>query len=423
MYDIATTLAAPLGAVRLALSSRHRPLLRRFAPPVPPLPERPIWIQACSVGEVSVAKSLLGALRERWPDTPVLLTCSTVAGRAQADSACADVARAWFPFDHALSVRRFIRQARPRALVLVETELWPNVLRGARRHGVPVVIVNGRLSDKHFPRYRRFRRWLRPALRCITAAGMQNQEYAGRLAELGVDPGAIHVTGNTKFDGVATDVPAETRARLRAENGFQEDQPILLFGSTRPGDETLASQCWRELREEFPALRLVIAPRHLKRLDEATAPFDEPLLFRSQVREGRAPAGERVLILDTMGELVAFYASATVAVIGGSFFPGVEGHNPLEPAALGVPTVFGPYMRNFVDPARVLVEGGGAEQVARPDELAGALRVLLRDPERRAAMAARGRAAVLANRGAIGRNLDVLEAVLEGDDAPQEGAG
>ena len=413
LYDLATTVLAPFGGAWLCVSSKHRPLLGRFAPRVPGLSGRPVWVQACSVGEVSTAKAVVAAMRRRWPGVPVLLTTSTVTGRALAESVSSDAAVAWFPFDHPLSMRGFLRRVRPRALVLIETELWPNALRQTHRFGVPSVVVNGRLSDKHFARYRRYRRFVTPMLTHLTAAGMQNQEYAGRLAALGVDPDVIRVTGNTKFDGVATEVSAETCRSVRIENGFVEDQPVLVFGSTRPGDEALAAKCWKALRDEFSELKLIVAPRHLNRVKEATEPFDEPLLRRSEVQQGRRPEGERVFVLDTTGELAAFYAIATVAVIGGSFYPGVNGHNPLEPAGVGVPTVFGPYMSNFVDPARVLVENRGARQVTGPRALLDELRGLLSDASARRELGRKGRKAIIENRGAIDRNLDLVEQVVD----------
>jgi len=415
LYDIATSCLAPFGALWLTAHGRHRPLLARFAPPTPQSTERPIWVQACSVGEVGAANHLIKTFTERHPDIPVLLTASTVAGHALAQKTVNNVQISWFPFDHKVVVRRFLRRANPRALVLIETELWPNVLRETRRHGIPVVLLNGRVSDKHYARYARFHPLLRPVFRQLSAAGMQNQEYADRLAGLGAVRDGICVTGNTKFDAVLTEVVPATRAAIRQENGFDPDGPVLVFGSTRPGDEALAAQCWHALREEFPRLRLVLAPRHLNRVDEALAPFNEPVLRRSEVRQGGRPAGEHVFVLDTVGELVGFYAIGTVAVVGGSFYPGVNGHNPLEPAALGIPTVFGPYMRNFIDPARVLVERGGARQVSRPEELLPTLRDLLAHAEARAALAARGREGVLANQGATKRSLDLLDAVLGKD--------
>lgn len=412
IYNALTTLATPLGAGWLTLSRKHRNLLARFAPHVPQFDCRPLWIHACSVGEVGATKPIIAAVKRRWPERPILLTASTAAGFALANASCPDVKTAWCPFDHLLSVRMFVRRLRPLALLLVETELWPNMLRETCRFGAPTIVINGRLSDKHYDRCLRFRSFYREILEFVSAAGMQNREYAERLAGLGMSPERIHVTGATKFDGAKTAVPEEELLRLRGESGLDPGAPLLIFGSTRPGDEALAVQCWESLRSEFPSLKLVVAVRHSDRLDEAMAPFKEPILRRSEVKQGRKPGGERVFFLDTVGELISFYAMATVAVVGGSFYPGVNGHNPLEPAALGVATVFGPFMRNFIDPARVLVESGGARQVASPDGLLDTLRTLLSDADARHAMARNARDAVLSNQGAIERNLDLVESLL-----------
>lgn len=412
LYDIATSLAAPAGAAWLAVRRGQRPLLRRFSPLTAPVSGHPVWVQACSVGELGAARPVLGGLRARRPDVPILLTTSTLTGYQAAPSACAEADVAFFPFDHRLAVGRFLRRAEPRALVLLETELWPAVIRETHRRRIPIVVLNARLSDKHYPRYLRLRPLLKPLFTRLTAVGVQNEEYAERFCALGTPPEAIHITGNIKFDGVRTEGREEIRARIRGENGFPPDTPLLLFGSTRPGDEALAAQCWRVLREEIPSLQLVVAPRHRERAGEALADFDEPVLRRSHVREGRIRAGERVFLLDTLGELADFYAAADLAVIGGSFYPGVNGHNPLEAAGFGVPCVFGPYMRNFIDPARVLVQTGGAHQVSGPGALLPALQALLADPGRCAEIGRRGRDAVLANQGATVRSLDLIDLYL-----------
>ncbi|MFA6244669.1 MAG: 3-deoxy-D-manno-octulosonic acid transferase [Candidatus Hydrogenedentales bacterium] len=397
-----------MGAAWLALQPRNRPLLARFAPDVPASASPPVWLHACSVGEVTIARRLIPALLDARPEAQLLVTCSTVTGMGLAKETLTDVPVTWFPFDHAVSVRRFFNAAQPRLLALIETELWPNVIREANRRQIPVVIVNARISDKHFERYRRASGLFRDTLGRVTMAGAQNDTYAERLVSLGLPPDAVRVTGNIKFDGPVMEVASETQADLRAACGIAESDQVLIFGSTRPGDEELAASCWQALRDEFPRLRLILAPRHAKRIEEALAPFREPVLRRSKTKEGVQPSGERVIAVDTLGELVAFYSLADVAVVGGSFFPGVNGHNPLEPAALGVATVFGPYMSNFPDPARVLTNCGGAVQVPDVAALPNALTELLRSTERRRDMGMRSREAIAANQGALGRTVQML---------------
>jgi 3-deoxy-D-manno-octulosonic-acid transferase len=279
--------------------------------------------------------------------------------------------------------------------------------------GVPVVVVNARISPRQFPTYRRFRWFFRPAFSMLSAVGAQNETYAGRYVSMGTEPDAVRITGNVKFDAVCTGVDARSRLDLRIGCGYGAETPLLVFGSTRPGDEALAAQCWRSLRDRFPDLRLVVAPRHSQRLAEALEPFeDETVALRSDIRAGRVPGDARVLFVDTLGELVAFYSLATVAVIGGSFFPGVDGHNPLESAALGVATVYGPHMGNFPEASEALLARGGALQVAGPEALCAALERLLSDAQACRALGTLGRKAVLENRGATERNADlVVEAV------------
>jgi len=413
LYNTVLSCAAPLARTWLAFSRRHAVLRERFAPAVPGGTLGAVWVHACSVGEVNTVRALIPALRLRFPGVPVLLTTSTVAGRELALNTVRDTQVTWLPFDARKAVRRFVHRVQPRVLVLVETEVWPNLVRETRAFGAPVVVVNARLSPKQFPRYQRFRWLLRPAFVLLSSVGAQNETYAARYAALGARPDVLRVTGNVKFDAVATEVDARTRLELRISCGYGAETPVLVFGSTRPGDEALAARCWAVLRDQFPELRLVVAPRHNQRIDEAMEPFrGESVLRRSEAKEGSGPRDARVLFVDTMGELAAFYSLASVAVIGGSFFPGVDGHNPLEPAALGVATVYGPHMGNFPEASEALLARGGAVQVPTAEALCGTLERLLSDPQACRALGTLGRKAVLENRGATDRNADlVAEAV------------
>ncbi len=418
LYNATLTAAVPLAAAYLFLAPRHRALLRRFHPAIPDelgYAKCPLWLHACSVGEVNVAAPIVDALKGRWPGLPVVITASTVSGQEQAGSRMAGEARTYLPFDHPLCVARFFERTRPRVLVLVETELWPNLLLEAKRRGTPVALVNGRLSDRHFPRYQRMSALLRPGLSAIRLAAMQSERDAARARQLGMDPSVVTVTGNTKFDGAPARPDDDTLEGLRRDCGLPNEAPLVVFGSTRPGEEALAARCLETLRGSHPDAVVIAAPRHVRRAAEAAKAFPEGTArFRSRGRAGEArEKGGRVLILDTVGELTRFYAMAAIAVVGGSFYPGVGGHNPIEPAALGAPVVFGPHMDNFRDPAHILLEAGGAVQVDSPDGLPDVLERLLGDREELQAMGRRARAAVEANRGAIARTLDHLAPLLE----------
>ncbi|MCH7959771.1 MAG: 3-deoxy-D-manno-octulosonic acid transferase [Candidatus Hydrogenedentes bacterium] len=410
IYSVATSLALPFGFAYIAAQSKYRPLLGRFRQPLPKLCDRPLWVHACSVGEVRAARPIIEGIRSKWPGIPVVLTVSTIQGKRLAETLPGDMHLAWLPFDHPALIRHCVRQLNPLAVAIIETELWPALIWETRKQGIPVVLLNGRLSDKHYTRYYRYRYFVRAMVSQLSGACMQNQDYVDRILALGASPDTVWVGGNVKYDAVSGDVDSAIRRSLIDFLEHGDGYPLLVFGSTRPGDEQLAAECWRELRDAFPTLKLVIAPRHLTRVDEAIAAFGEPVARRSAGAPSSATNRPRVFILDTMGELSTLYSLASIAVIGGSFFPGVDGHNPIEPAAFGVPVVFGPHMANFKDAARALVEDRGACQVT-VKTLADTLRELLSDPYRAAEMGRHAREITLANQGAVGRTLDVLARV------------
>lgn len=395
--------AAPLVAAWLGIDPTRRPQLRRFQPDVPQV-HAPIWVHACSVGEVNTALPLVRAIQQRWPDRDIVLTASTPTGHAFARDR-SPVPVAWFPLDHPLSVNGFFERLQPSALLLVETELWPGVLSRAHRLGVPVALISGRLSDAHARAYARSRRLWQAVLRPLAAAAMQSQLHADRIAALGVPPDRIRVTGNIKYDALPEKLSPAERERLRSSLGIAPDAPVVVFGSTHPGDEALAADCWRGLRGRFPGLRLIVAPRHLDRVEAAGRELGAVPHVRRSTISGASDRDAGVILLDTHGELGRVYAIADVAVMGGSLHPGVDGHNPLEPAAQGVVTIVGPHMRNFRDITAQLLECGSAVQIPGPGSLCAAIGPMLDD---RAATAQRGASALevlAANRGAIERTL------------------
>ena len=409
LYNMAITLATPLGAGYLAASSRHRAAIGRFYPNVPKMPAPSIWIHACSVGEVAVAQPVLEALARQCPDIPILLTTSTVTGHARAKALADTSALAWFPIDHPLSVAHFLRQADPRLLILIETELWPNVLRLTSRQGIPVALVNGRISERHYQRYIRSGHIVRDMLSHIAVAGVQDELYADRFARLGMNRAAIQITGNLKFDSVPEPPDHAAKDVLRSACGIPLNAPILVFGSTRPGDERRAIDCWQQLRTAFPDLYLIIAPRHVERAPEIVRLFSDPVRLRTQMDHGVNQNEPRPIIVDTHGELLDFYAIATIAVIGGSFDNAIQGHNPIEPAAMGVPMLFGPHMRNFASAAESLVRADAAMQINDSEQLLTEMAALLRNPERRSQMGRHGQDIVTANRGALRRTIEMLD--------------
>ena len=365
-----------------------------------------VWIHAVSVGEVLAARALVEPLRKRLPGRAVFVSTTTVTGHEVARAKLTGVDGLFFaPFDFAFAVRRVLRATQPALVVLVETEIWPNLIRESRRAGARVAIVNGRLSPRSFPRYRRIRALLRPVLAEIDAFLMQAEPHADRARAIGAPAERVRVSGNLKFDAL----PAAARTP-DLERVFADVRgPVLFAGSTVSGEEELVLDAYRAAREVVPGLRLVIAPRHPERFPEAAQRIEAAGLRharRSTLAE-RAWGDEEVLLLDTLGELAHAYTFATVVFVGGSLVP-AGGHNILEPAMAGRAVVVGPHMENFQEIARTFLEEDALVQVDGPPALAPALVALLTDAARRDVLGERARRLVERNRGALDRTVDAL---------------
>ncbi len=391
--------------------ARHRPARARLAPAVPVCPAPPVWVHACSVGELSAAAPLLQALQQRYPDVPRVLTTNTPDGYRKAEGLRELAALTWNPVDVAPVVGRFYRALQPRAVVLVEGDLWPNMLAGAHRRGVPVAIVSARRSDKRRYRAPGVRGFLRQLLAPVALVAAQTDADAERYAQLGVPADRIHTGGNLKFDAVRVEADRQARDRLRRHFDIPPSSPVLVFGSTRPGEEALAAQVYAALADAFPALHMMVAPRHPQRTREALHALPEGVQRYSAPNPRGAHA--RLILLDELGLLVPAYALAQAAMVGGSFFPGYGGHNILEPAALGVPTLFGPHMSAYRDVAAAMCKSEGAWQCRTADELIGVLTRLLRAPGEARRAGTRVRNVVLRGQGATARTLGLLAPVLD----------
>ncbi len=415
LYLIAVYLAAPLHAASLAMrarSARHRRgarLAERFGFGAP-LAGRPVWIHAASVGEVQAASTLVKALRTRRPDLPILLTAFTPTGAARAASLGPGVTVRYLPYDLPGSVRRFLDRARPRLALILETELWPTLFRQCHRRGIPLIIASARLSHRSQRRYRRFGSLLREALRGVVIAA-QSETDAARFLAIGADPQRTHVSGNLKFDcTVAPDIGVRG-ARLRAL--YAPGRPLWVAGSTHEGEEAVMLAAHRRVCAAQPGALLVIAPRHPQRFETVAALLAQqgvPHVRHS--RSAQSVQSAQVLLLDTLGELIDFYAAADAAFVGGSLVP-VGGHNLLEPAALGRPIVTGPHQFNAADIAQLLVARGAVQFVRDEAELAATLIAWLSDPTQRAQVGARGQAVVAENRGALERVLALITPLLD----------
>jgi 3-deoxy-D-manno-octulosonic-acid transferase len=378
---------------------------------VPLLPDSPsprVWIHAVSVGEVQLARQLLAEMRSRRPDVEVLLTSTTAAGRKFAIDARLPRTRvSALPLDLPILTRRALGRIRPNLLILMETEIWPNLIRQCARKSIPVLVANGRISPRSFPRYRLLGSFLARTLATVDRFLMQSETDAGRIGALGAPAQRTEVTGNLKWDLPA---PPEGAASVRQELGFPPDASVLVAGSTFEGEETVVLDAWEALRKEFPSLCLVLAPRHPRRFQRVS----EILASRgiSHARRSRPTAGtSEVLLLDTLGDLRRAYAAGTLCFVGGSLVSR-GGQNLLEPAAAGRPVLFGPRTENFEEASRALEESGAGFRIDSAATLLSVARRLLRDPQGCEAAGRRGSELILANRGATRKTADRILSYL-----------
>lgn len=407
LYTAVLALATPFALLRLGWRARRQPAYLRHVPerfgcyPAAAL-DRPIWLHAVSVGETRAAEPLVAALCAQHPGRAVLLTHTTPTGRQTSVDLFGDsVARCYLPYDLPFAVQRFLRHYRPAIGMLMETELWPNLIAACRGAGIPLVLVNARLSERSARGYERVRTLAAEALAGLAAVGAQSEADAQRLRRLGARE--VRVTGNLKFDRMPAPADLDTGAGLRALCGTR---PVFLAASTREGEEALILEAMRDAPAD---LLTVIVPRHPQRFD-AVAQLLERNRIAYQRRSAQQPVlpATRVLLGDSMGEMYAYYAACDVAFVGGSLLP-LGGQNLLEACAVGRPVLIGPHTFNFAEATAAAVEAGAAIRVADAGELATALAALLQDAPRRERMADAGRRLVHAHQGATARTLALLE--------------
>lgn len=370
-----------------------------------------VWVHAVSVGEVQACAPLVGALHRSHPGLPLTITTFTPTGAARARALFGHIAQVRLvPFDLPGAVRRFFARVQPRLAVIFETELWPNLYRECGRRRIPLVLASARISTRSVSRYQRLGRLFADTLSQASVVAAQGASDAERFRALGSDPASTHVTGNLKFDFELPPDIAARGAALRRE--LAPARSLWVAGSTHGGGEEQALiDTVRRLREAAPGTLLVMAPRHPQRFAEAAQALTQSGVRFVRRSQGGATADSEVLLLDSLGELLDFYAAADVAFVGGSLVP-VGGHNLLEPAALGVPVLTGPHNFNSADVARLLLERGAAEIVHGPAELSARLSALFADAGARARLGAAARACVDSNRGALEKLLGLIEPLL-----------
>jgi 3-deoxy-D-manno-octulosonic-acid transferase len=380
--------------------------------------EESIWIHAVSVGETMTVRALIADLRRRYPNLRIFLSTTTMAGQQVARRNVHDVDAVFYlPLDLPMIVRRTLRLVKPRLFVMMETEIWPNLLRQCKLMGVATVLVNGRISSRSYPRYKIAKPFFKGVLADVDRFCMQTEESARRVIDLGADPAKVVVTGSLKFDSL--DVPGAATLDGRGHNRvlryfrMTSGRPVIVAGSTMREEEQIVLQAFRRIKASTANPLLVIAPRHPERFAEvAQLARDQAFVTakRSDLQIDAEPRAD-VVVLDTIGELAQVYQVATAVFVGGSLVD-TGGHNILEPAVFGKPIVFGPHMNNFKEIAEAFVAQDAAIQVTGPRGLEEALLGLLTDPVRRARLGAAARALVESNRGAKDKCLAMIAQLL-----------
>ncbi|MBT8047685.1 MAG: lipid IV(A) 3-deoxy-D-manno-octulosonic acid transferase [Gammaproteobacteria bacterium] len=415
-YSLFIYLITPLVLLYLVFRGlRDRAYLRRW-------PERfgfihtpsaagSIVVHAVSMGEVNAASALVTKLTKRYPGIPLCLTCLTPTGSARIRALFGDaVSHVYIPLDLPGAVRRFFDRADPRLVIIMETEIWPNLYHEAHRRKIPLLIVNARISDNSFGNYRRFRKLIAAPLSRVSHIAAQSRQDAARLAELGANETRLSVSGNLKFDVRLPPSLLEQGDSIRSAWGT--DRLVLLAGSTHEADEGVVLEAFSGLLKTFPAALLVLVPRHPERFGRAEQLARSAGLRVSLRSTGASCArSTQCFVIDTMGELLRYYAACDVAFVGGSIDP-IGGHNVLEPAALSRPVVVGPHTFNFAEITQALIESEAAVRIKDAAELEQAVARLFTEPELRDRMGRSGRELVRSGQGALNHTLELLEAVI-----------
>ena len=423
-YNVALLAALVVGAPwwlwRMATTRKYREGLlerlgwvpRRLGSLHAPAGERPlIWLHAVSVGEVLAVTRLVGTLESALPDYQLLISTTTLTGQALARERLGSNRVFYCPLDLPWAIRAYLRRLQPSLLILVETEFWPNLLNGCFSRGIPVVVVNARISNRSWPRYQRLRFLWRPLLSRLSRVLAQSQTDADRLLALGCEPDCVSVAGNLKFD-VRTVEEAEATRLLKASTAGLR---FIVAGSTLEGEEALLLDEWARMLSTNQKLAMILAPRHPERFGEVAAMLEKSGKLwckRSEwkSRPARTLRPGEIILLDTIGELASVYSMASVAFVGGSLVP-AGGHNPLEPAQFGVPIVMGPHYANFTAITDSLREAD-ALRIAEKEDLATVLIALVNDRPLAVAMGARAIEVFERQAGATDRCVKAIRELL-----------
>ncbi len=387
---------------RLGMGIATKPTFKTEAP-------KTIWLHALSVGEVTSAAPLVRGLREKYPHYRIVISATTRSGKMVADAQLSSFVDCIIdgPIDLLLVVRRFIKHIKPDLFILVETDFWPNILSSLKDYGIPSLLVNGRVSGKSMRRYQHLRFFFRPMFQCLSFLCMQTLRDRKEMALLGVTPEKLLILGNLKF---ATRTQGKAHLPKPQIDLLPKDRILFIAGSTHPGEEQLLIDSYKRLRNTHPGLFLLLAPRDPNRAKEIAAMATQHGLL-TYFRSSQVFLPADIFILDTLGELVDFYALADLAFVGGSLVK-KGGHNPVEPAAMAIPVLFGPHMEDFSEIADSLIMAGGAIKVDDSGKISEVLANLLNDPDQRFRMGQAAQKCVNGHRDIIDKHLQLIEKFL-----------
>ncbi len=413
IYTVFLWLLLPFIFMRLAWRSRRQPeylqhVGERFGFYSVASRKLVIWLHAVSVGETRATASLVAKLREAYPGYQILLTHTTPTGRAAGEQLYGDsVMRAYLPYDYPFAVRRFLRHFKPKLGILMETEIWFNLIQAGNGAGVPLLLLNARMSEKSAKGYARIRRLTRSALQKLSAVAAQTQDDAARLSQLGAQN--VSVMGNLKFDIAPSQAMLELGLSLHRQ--FGEARKIFLAASTREGEEELILDAW-QVQGFSPNVLLVIVPRHPQRFDQVAGMLSmRGLRYQRRSENKEVPADVQVVLGDSMGEMFAYYAASDIAFIGGSLLP-FGGQNLIEACSVGIPVLIGPHTYNFADATRLAVEAGAAVQVNNAQQLVKTACDLLDDVSALELMSKQGVKFVASHQGATDKAMQIINEVI-----------
>ncbi len=426
LYDLAYLSVLPAGAAILGYKMLKHGKYRESGPALlgfgiqnedtAPWRDGCVWVHAVSVGEVIAARAMLPLLRQQFEPLPILLTTHTETGQATARAlppGMVDAVR-YYPLDLSWVIRKYVNIFRPKVFIPMETELWPNALDIISASGATIFTLNGKISENSFRNYQKIRSIIRRPLSRITAFCVQTENDRLRIADLLGRSDNVHVTGNCKFDVDIPTLDPDAKAALASELQLPWPSRLIVAGSTHPGEEDIMLQAFEQVHKLFAHIHLVIVPRHPERFNDVWTLLQRQPLPARRISDG-ATAGTgqpRIHLLDKMGLLTRLYGLAEIAIVAGSFTQGIGGHNILEPAAHGVPVIYGPDMKGQPDMVKILSPANGGTP-STPQSLATDLTALLSDPAAARTRGEQGRQAYEANRGSAQRNIEIIRMYWE----------